>query len=241
MKKVTFIITVFSVFLYVNIFAQHSGNVKVKHGKKNIQVQTEVNNGNHKAKGFVDIDGDGYNDNAPDHDGDGIPNGLDPDFKKGHRMGRGFIDLDGDGINDNAGFGARKHGKDFSEAMKNHRKMLQNKMKNAAQMGFSHFNNGFNGMGFGFGFNGKFGQNHSGNSGNGTGTSDGNWNWNWNWHNGNNNGNGSGNGSGSGSGSGSGNGSSDGPWNWGWGHSGDHGNGSGNGSGSGSGSFGPWN
>lgn len=30
--------------------------------------------------GFVDDDGDGYNDLAPDADGDGIPNGLDPDY-----------------------------------------------------------------------------------------------------------------------------------------------------------------
>ena len=54
---------------------------------------------------FVDENGDGYNDNAPDHDGDGIPNGLDPDYtgpkmRSGNRGG-GFIDLDGDGINDN--------------------------------------------------------------------------------------------------------------------------------------------
>jgi len=51
---------------------------------------------------FVDIDGDGYNDNAPDHDGDGIPNELDEDYvklKKGHLPE--YIDLDGDGINDN--------------------------------------------------------------------------------------------------------------------------------------------
>jgi hypothetical protein len=63
-----------------------------------------------KKQGFVDKDGDGYNDNAPDHDGDGIPNGLDPDWKKlkrgkGEGKGKGkkrrFIDLDGDGINDN--------------------------------------------------------------------------------------------------------------------------------------------
>ncbi len=31
---------------------------------------------------FVDADGDGFNDLAPDHDGDGIPNGLDPDWVK---------------------------------------------------------------------------------------------------------------------------------------------------------------
>lgn len=30
--------------------------------------------------GFVDENGDGYNDLAPDADGDGIPNGLDPDY-----------------------------------------------------------------------------------------------------------------------------------------------------------------
>jgi hypothetical protein len=49
---------------------------------------------------FVDEDGDGYNDNAPDSDGDGIPNGMDKDFVKGDRAGKGFIDEDGDGIND---------------------------------------------------------------------------------------------------------------------------------------------
>jgi len=32
--------------------------------------------------GFVDENGDGFNDLAPDADGDGIPNGLDPDYVK---------------------------------------------------------------------------------------------------------------------------------------------------------------
>lgn len=54
---------------------------------------------------FVDENGDGYNDNAPDADGDGIPNGLDPDYAgPKNRIGKGtksFIDLNGDGINDN--------------------------------------------------------------------------------------------------------------------------------------------
>ncbi len=41
---------------------------------------------------FVDEDGDGFNDLAPDADGDGIPNGLDPDYVRsedgeGHRQG----------------------------------------------------------------------------------------------------------------------------------------------------------
>ena len=53
---------------------------------------------------FIDLDGDGYNDNAPDHDGDGIPNGLDPDWLKlreEQRRQHRFVDLDGDGIDDN--------------------------------------------------------------------------------------------------------------------------------------------
>jgi len=53
---------------------------------------------------FVDKNGDGYNDNAPDHDNDGIPNGLDPDYTAGMQKreseNQPFIDLDGDGIND---------------------------------------------------------------------------------------------------------------------------------------------
>jgi hypothetical protein len=59
---------------------------------------------------FIDEDGDGYNDNAPDHDGDGIPNGLDPDwqkFQEQKRKQKRFVDLDGDGINDNVQEDAR--------------------------------------------------------------------------------------------------------------------------------------
>ena len=56
---------------------------------------------------FIDADGDGYNDNAPDADGDGIPNGQDPDYVRpenapGQMRGHGFVDADGDGFNDNA-------------------------------------------------------------------------------------------------------------------------------------------
>lgn len=32
------------------------------------------------GKGFIDVDGDGLNDNARDDDGDGIPNGQDDDY-----------------------------------------------------------------------------------------------------------------------------------------------------------------
>jgi len=57
-------------------------------------------------KQFEDKNGDGYNDNAADADGDGIPNGQDPDYtgaknRAGNGKG-GFIDENGDGINDNA-------------------------------------------------------------------------------------------------------------------------------------------
>ncbi len=39
---------------------------------------------------FVDLNGDGFNDNAPDHDGDGIPNGQDPDYIKNAGDGEGY-------------------------------------------------------------------------------------------------------------------------------------------------------
>ena len=52
--------------------------------------------------GFVDENGDGLNDLAPDHDLDGIPNGMDEDFVRGTTGGRNFVDEDGDGFNDNA-------------------------------------------------------------------------------------------------------------------------------------------
>jgi hypothetical protein len=31
---------------------------------------------------FIDLNNDGFNDNAPDLDGDGIPNGQDPDYTR---------------------------------------------------------------------------------------------------------------------------------------------------------------
>lgn len=75
--------------------------------------QEQNGNGNgHGVRGFVDENGDGLNDNAPDADGDGIPNGQDADYQKpgtgaafGKGFGRGvhgFVDEDGDGFNDNA-------------------------------------------------------------------------------------------------------------------------------------------
>ncbi len=94
-KKITKILsfTILSIFISSSLFAQDSTKVKSS---------SVSNNQNRK---FVDNDGDGYNDNAPDHDGDGIPNGLDPDyikFKK--RKHIEYIDANGDGINDNLMF-----------------------------------------------------------------------------------------------------------------------------------------
>lgn len=66
-------------------------------------------------RGFIDEDGDGVNDLSQDTDGDGIMNGMDPDYtssagvQTGRFRGRGmmggfgaagFVDEDGDGIND---------------------------------------------------------------------------------------------------------------------------------------------
>ena len=50
------------------------------------QAQTCDGNG----PNFIDLDGDGFNDNAPDHDGDGIPNGLDEDWVKNAQDGTGY-------------------------------------------------------------------------------------------------------------------------------------------------------
>ena len=92
MKKLVSLIALFALFvLYSNISAQtQNPTPPAQHGKN-----------------FVDKNGDGYNDNAPDHDGDGIPNGVDPDYT-GPKYQKGkFVDLNGDGINDNAGKGKR--------------------------------------------------------------------------------------------------------------------------------------
>ena len=51
---------------------------------------TEAQTCNGGGKNFVDLNGDGFNDNAPDLDGDGIPNGLDPDYVKSAGVGTGY-------------------------------------------------------------------------------------------------------------------------------------------------------
>ncbi len=111
MKRLNFFATlvalVFGFSLFTLADAQDSTQAQNQYryrSKKAVKVQTE-NTAQH-GRQFIDLDGDGYNDNAPDADGDGIPNGLDPDYtgpktRAGHGA-KGFVDLDGDGINDNA-------------------------------------------------------------------------------------------------------------------------------------------
>lgn len=94
MKRFTQLTLTFSLALLLTVFL--SGNVLAQ--------DTGADQGH--GSGFVDTDGDGYNDNAPDYDGDGIPNGRDADYtgaaaRRGNGAG-GFVDADGDGVNDNA-------------------------------------------------------------------------------------------------------------------------------------------
>ena len=94
MKKTLTILSLALLFLVGNLFAQDNMGSKKQNRK-----------GNTNQVGFIDTDGDGYNDNAADHDSDGIPNGMDEDYEGAkNRKGntRGFVDENGDGINDNA-------------------------------------------------------------------------------------------------------------------------------------------
>ncbi len=101
--------------------------------------QTQTQHGNR----FVDLDGDGYNDNAPDHDGDGIPNGLDEDYVGANKGKNKFVDLDGDGINDNA-----KQGKSSKAKMMNKKGIGP---KNGTGSGVGNGNGTGNGAGDGTG------------------------------------------------------------------------------------------
>ena len=95
MKKTISILSLALLFFVGNLFAQDNTGSKKQNRK-----------GNTNQVGFIDADGNGYNDNASDHDGDGIPNGRDNDYtgaknRKGNNS-KGFVDVDGDGVNDNA-------------------------------------------------------------------------------------------------------------------------------------------
>jgi len=110
MKKIALISTI-ALLCFVpsgNLQAQDSTKVSEKQKSEKKLFGKEKKKRMRHGRSFVDKDGDGYNDNAPDHDGDGIPNGLDADWKKrkkGRKKHKGsrlrFVDLDGDGIHDN--------------------------------------------------------------------------------------------------------------------------------------------
>ncbi|MDA3859755.1 MAG: hypothetical protein PF445_00875 [Melioribacteraceae bacterium] len=96
-------------------FAQDSTKVQ----KENQTIKHQ----NNQHRIFIDADGDGYNDNAPDHDKDGIPNGLDSDYiklgKRKNSKSIEYVDSDGDGINDNIQFnGKRKRNNKFKQSNK---------------------------------------------------------------------------------------------------------------------------
>jgi hypothetical protein len=89
MKMNFILISILALFSATSLFAQDT--TRVRGQEQTQQQQTE----------FIDLDGDGFNDYAPDHDGDGIPNGLDPDYQALMKQkGEEFVDLDGDGIDD---------------------------------------------------------------------------------------------------------------------------------------------
>lgn len=118
MQKLFTIIALMGIFvMYAEVSAQTTTTPPANHGKN-----------------FVDKNGDGYNDNAPDHDGDGIPNGVDPDYKGAKVQRNKFVDLNGDGINDNAGKG-NKGGKSGKGGLGAAGKGMKNSSQNCTTTG----------------------------------------------------------------------------------------------------------
>jgi hypothetical protein len=99
MKRNTIFLTIFALMAFVLFYAAPTA---LAQSEEKPQEEPTAEHG----PNFVDENGDGYNDNAPDEDGDGIPNGQDPDYEKAGtgkgNTGTGFVDENGDGINDNA-------------------------------------------------------------------------------------------------------------------------------------------
>jgi hypothetical protein len=68
---------------------QHRHAWKHKNATQNSNGEKPEEPGSGQGLGFVDEDGDGVNDLARDHDGDGLPNGKDPDWVKNKKNGTG--------------------------------------------------------------------------------------------------------------------------------------------------------
>jgi len=132
-------IIIFSLLVSSFSFAQDStktnNNKEIEKQHKNLH------------QNFVDADGDGYNDNAPDHDGDGIPNGIDPDYIKLNKRENEsieYIDSNGDGINDNLQFNGKRKRRGIQKSRFNNQltpqnsnseKLIENKHKNKKAKG----------------------------------------------------------------------------------------------------------
>ena len=68
---------------------QHRNTWNHRNVTQNSYGEMGENPGSGQGRGFVDEDGDGINDLARDHDGDGLPNGKDPDWVKNKQDGAG--------------------------------------------------------------------------------------------------------------------------------------------------------
>ncbi len=85
-KKLSGLISVLIIVFLTgnNLFAQN-GNTNQNQNQVKNQIKNQSGNQfQNKVHGihFIDLNNDGYNDNAPDADGDGIPNGQDPDYTR---------------------------------------------------------------------------------------------------------------------------------------------------------------
>ncbi len=84
----TFVFAVAMIFLISLAFSQTNSKtkaenqltVRVKNSGTNTELKVNTQYG--YKHGFIDEDGDGINDYAKDDDGDGIPNGQDPDYQR---------------------------------------------------------------------------------------------------------------------------------------------------------------
>jgi len=104
MKNIIFYIALVVAFVVFSSDLSYSQDTTKSKDKSKKQPTATKHQHKQKAQNFVDKNGDGFNDNAPDDDGDGIPNGLDPDYVKKSDLKDNknlpYIDLNGDGIND---------------------------------------------------------------------------------------------------------------------------------------------
>src|SRR3989304_2707220 len=102
------VIVLYVLFFVSNLLAQDEPKQEknqIKNQVKN-ELNTQLQTKEHSNR-FVDVNSDGYNDNAPDADGDGIPNGKDADFVR-PQDGTGQKNMRGK--NNQTKFGGNKYG-----------------------------------------------------------------------------------------------------------------------------------